>query len=226
MSSDEIERVIRILRKSDPSSLTELLNSPALTGLETDARVSIAGELAESSIERDIAFRILQAAMGDDNAVEELDTIRDEMVMCLIALGQFQAAVQLVGERRAAPEQLSIAAAFNYAMAEWGLYGRPPRDLCERVVQLDEERKNAQAGANYEQCLAMALQILGRGPAAMERLSQAESVMEELADAEFSCWRYLRVRPREFLQDCAEMRAMMRGSAASPRFLVKALFSE
>jgi hypothetical protein len=165
------------------------------------------------------AIDLLSQCKKDPNlSVSTGNSIRVSMSLALIGLGRFNEAVKVFGTVRPAPQDLDIQEAFNYGMAEWGKTGTPPKDMFEWVVSLDSKR-DKRYGANYYQCLAIALWVVGRNQDSLEYIKKAEDQIAEKPTPEFSCWRYMKVTPPEFREDCESTRKLTGGEKIQPKFL-------
>ena len=128
--------------------------------------------------------------------------------------------MELFGNVRPAPQDLDIIDTFNYGMAEWAKTGKPSEDMFERVVDLDNNNVERQ-DANYHQCLAIALWIIGRKRDALERIIKAKKLIVERPTPQFSCWRYMQVTPIDFQEDCESIRNLIDGKKIYPTFFPK-----
>jgi hypothetical protein len=93
------------------------------------------------------------------------------------------------GSWTSSPDSLAIftgtrSEAFNYAIALWAQQGTPDSSSFELVIQLDKDNGTA----NYAQCLAVALAVVGQAEGAEERLNQARSRLTSRPEPAFSCW--------------------------------------
>jgi hypothetical protein len=114
-----------------------------------------------------------------------------------------------------------MTAIFNFACAEWGETSVPPKDLFARVASLVETGDEFGPGPNYWQCVSLANFMVGNTTLAKFFLGKAEQEIEAMPPIPvFSCWRYLNVRKKEFMNDLQEMRDQMKSrKVLLPRFL-------
>jgi hypothetical protein len=154
-----------------------------------------------------------------------LPTSFSNIVLGLIGAGEFQLAKALL-EKRVRCLEPHIADVFNYAMAEWGDTGTIPVSHFKQVQSLHEsaaDNSNQLADANYWQCLALTVFVLGQKEQALqwlhvaERMAQGRDNQNDSDRGLFSCWRYRLVSPRDFLSDCQEMRLFFEGQPNNPR---------
>ena len=85
------------------------------------------------------------------------------------------------------------------------------------VVSLDS-KMNGRDDANYHQCIAIALWVVGRDKDSLERIEEAKRNISEKPTAKFSCWRYMQVTPKDFLEDCASIQNLIKGENIRPMF--------
>jgi hypothetical protein len=166
------------------------------------------------------AVRILTALVDDGRTTaSQRRSVRHELSTALIGLGRFGEAKQVIRVTRPTAADFSlIQDAFNYAMAEWGETGKPPRDLFRRVVELHGEKGSSVDTANYSQCLAVAFWAIGQREDALRSIADAEIQIQRHQQPDFSCWQYLHAAPSDFLADCAEIRRLIEGEVIMPRF--------
>jgi len=209
---------IEILRRTTPGKLTELIDTPICRNLADLTCIRVANELMWSQPGLEAALTLLsRCGQKRDIGMEVSNTIRVGKCLALIGLRRFTDAMRLFGGARPAPHDLSIHDAFNYAIAEWGGTGKLPRDMFERVIDLDLKRR-ADNTANYPECLAVALWAVQKPEDAIKKIREAEARIQEAPRPEFSCWRYMKVAPPAFLEDCAAIRDLISGEQVLPRF--------
>ena len=150
-----------------------------------------------------MAFRVYQEAVAQPSAKRSLAVgVENDLALARYRGRYFDEAMTVIGHPRPLPTTLKIFSAFNYAMAEWAKTGTPPKDMFGRVVELDNAERNRD-GANYNQCLVIALWVTGEREAAKQRLLASVAAAGTLkAEREFSCWRYKWIGRDEFLSDC------------------------
>lgn len=98
-----------------------------------------------------------------------------------------------------------------------GKTGAPPKDMFERVVELDSKNEERQS-ANYHQCLAIALWVISSNTDALDRVKKAKDKIVEKSTPEFSCWRYMQVAPPDFREDCTSIEKLIKGETVRPMF--------
>jgi len=215
----EVSRAVHLLRRTHPDGLAQVPESAALRSLRFEERAQVADQLRWSRGCLSVAERIFRELLTNrERSVAEYDKAKNELVLCLIGQARFCEAMQAVSSERPDPASLSIQTAFNYAMAEWGETGVPPRDLFRRVVELDAQGFSRD-NPNYTQCLAIALWALGDMSAAQERLKRARHQIRTVPTSQFSAWRYLDVSPASFEKDLDDVESLIRGKAVLPVFM-------
>lgn len=216
----EMRRAVELLRRIDDESLAALEKAPALHDFDPDDVSGIATCLATSRRLQEVGERILMAAKSRAPAAAlESASWRNEAVLVQIALGKFREAAATIGEERINRPQPKIADIFNYAMARWGDSSDLPRDLLCQVVELDSTEPHEGHDANYEECLAMCLGLLGRQEEAKSRLSRARDRMRDVPMRTFSCWSYSLVKPSTFEEHLNAIEALIDGEDVLPEFI-------
>lgn len=217
---------IHLLRRVDPKALKMVGRSAAIGNLEASARIGLARDLAWAKEGLSSAREILSQIMTTDNkgsGGEQLEQARGDLILYLIGEGDFERAIETIGPvRPASGQERAVADYFNYAMAEWGETGIPPKDLLRRVVELESGSTDNQNSANRLQCFALAYWGLAMDEEAEGRVQLAKQRAMARPTAEFSCWRYLMTPRREFLRDLAALSRMIRGEKLLPDFLMRA----
>ncbi len=214
----QVTVAVRLLADIAPSMLSRISSSRAVSALDVDGQLAVSKELFFSRESLSIATQILRPlATRPDLVPHQRSAVNMNLSLCWIGLGSFLEAMNAISPKRPDPKTLAVQESFNYAMAEWGETRIPPKDLFGRVVELDGE--NRLPGPNYEQCLSIALQMLGENERASERLAEARQQMMALPRPEFSAWRYLKVDPGQFLQDLDAIEGLTRGKNAVPEFM-------
>lgn len=220
----DVNLAVRLLQDWEPEALTLLPGSCALASLNFDRRHEVASNLSRSRESLQVAEMILsQLVQEQHDSVVPHDDVSDSYALCLIGLGHFREAMQAISPTRPDPVSLeNIRSAFNYAMAEWAESGLPPRDLFERVVDLD--RSNSERPApNYRQCIALALWAIGDIELAREKSGQARQLIMTHRRPAFSAWRYLTVSVEQFISDLDAMLSMINGKDILPTFMEQAV---
>ncbi|MER9819167.1 AAA family ATPase [Mesorhizobium sp. M0129] len=127
-------------------------------------------------------------------------------ILCFIGSGQFRKAIELI-DAHADKKARSAVDQFNFAMAQWGETGRPSKESFKNFVE-QFSRPDAPRNANEQQCLALALGVLGHLDLARAELQAARNRLNS-GEIVFSCWRYLNVTGDEMKQDIDDMDAIL-----------------
>ncbi len=102
-------------------------------------------------------------------------------------------------------------------MASWGQTKEVPLTRLQEAIELDD--RSDRSDANYEQCLALMLAILGRPQEARDRIGNSRCLIEKIPVPTFSCWRYLVVTNEEFRADLDAMAQSLDSGKIVPAFL-------
>lgn len=175
-----------------------------------------------------ISVMICSRIVNDETASDESRiNATIHTAMCEIGLGKFEdarvrllplqeQANQLALKGETGPTYL-IRAAFNYAMALWGLAGEPPKAEFSTIVIIAPDNKTLTL--NYMQCMAVAHAMNGDKETAEAYIARAVMLLASNPKREFSCWRYIEASPREFLEDLEEITHLTKGENRQPKFL-------
>ena len=218
LDEDELTRGVEILRQIDPKEILKISTAPAFTSLSGHQCAWVAGKIMTSKEGLEAAVDLLSRCRKNSNlTVMSEGNIKESLMLALIGLGRFEEAMRLYGRIRPHPEDLEIIDAFNYGMAEWGATSIPHQDIFRRVVALDSKTRDRYR-ANYCQCVALSLWVIGRNQDALKSLDDAIKQITEKPTSDFSCWRYMRVSPSEFIEDCDSIRKLIDGVKVEPLF--------
>jgi MinD-like ATPase involved in chromosome partitioning or flagellar assembly len=216
LNPEQIGRAADILRRINPNELLKFVNTTAFNSLSANECIWLTEELGWCKPGLQVIEQLFLRHLKNDALPKGThDKIKDQLMLCLIGLSKFSEAINLFGSSRLNANELDdVAQIFNYGMAEWGLNRSLPKDMFERVVQLDISKN----WANYCQCLSIAYWAIGDNKNANQYLSKAINLISEDPDAEFSCWRYLNVTPDEFKDDCHSIEKLISGEEIVPLF--------
>jgi len=149
LEEDELTRGIEILRLAAPNKLLKIAKTPAFRSLPFHKSSLIAYDLMWCKEGLQAIIDLLSGYHEDSSlSVGTAQHIRLSLSLSLIGLSRFEEALELFGSVRPAPQDLDTSDSFNYGMAEWGKTGAPPKDMFERVVDLDSKSGESH-GANY-----------------------------------------------------------------------------
>ena len=214
-----------------PERSKDVPASKAVSSLDLDGCVWLAGELKRSPHEVRIAAGILEPVVdGTDFAAgDHVDAARSELASAYIGIGACGEAAALLGLGGREVGEMDIRDAFNYAMAAWGATGKTVAGPFARVVELDQEDpEGGREGPDpdYYQCMAIAYWATGDAGMATSFVQLARAAVgpvtrEIWSGSLFSCWRYYQPSAKEFLEDLDEIDALFGGDASrKPRFMI------
>lgn len=211
--------LLQLLGAEDASGI--VADSPVIAGAPPSTRAAVALRLDRSVSERRAAIAILEELIAADDAVaRERDNWRWQVAFARMAVGDVDRAAAFFEDAIAeASHPISVATAFNTAMADWAITGVPSRDSFRKVLEItDADTDNAwmRGDANALQAIAVASWFGGRDDDAVKSLAEAE---EAAGRHEISCWSYTRVPRKAFLGHCAEIRRLFAGEDVAPVFM-------
>ncbi len=213
-----VSRALQSLQSLNPRELESVAEAPALVSLTPEDQYQVARALAWSRdllpVE-EVILRRTAAALQDKP--DQLDRVKSELVLCLIGQRRFRDAMETIGAHRPEPESMDIRNAFNYAMAEWAETKSPPRDLLQRVLDLDKTLPPR--NPNYSQCLAIVNWVTGDTEEARHRIIQTRQLLTNHPALVFSAWRYLLVPPHEFQKDLEALMNALDSKEVVPEFM-------
>jgi MinD-like ATPase involved in chromosome partitioning or flagellar assembly len=150
-----------------------------------------------------LAVKVGQHALAsnyDDNVHGD---IRSHLILALIGLGQFERAIDMIGDAKDVIAEARADDLFNLSVALWGRDGQPPVELFEQLLDLIKGG-NPGFDTNLHQCVALAEMVTGDAEAASDSIEYARS-RARTGERAFSCWRYLEVSGRQMLNDLSAM---------------------
>lgn len=208
----EVSRALRLLSSIRPDALAGASRAPAIRHLAFDARMWLVQQLQMDETALDEAIDVLQDLLKSSEIDEtQRGLVTNELSVSLIGAGSPERALELLDNS----PQTSVAELFNRAMALWAVTGRPDPALFAKAI----DAENDNSSANYAQCLAVALVILGRKDEGLDRLHIARERLQAKEAPTFSCWRYRIVTSEAFLADLDEIRRFADDAAVLPPFV-------
>ena len=222
--------LLQLLGSEDVGGM--VADSPVIAGAPPSTRAAVAVRLDRSVSQYRAAVAILEELIAADDAAapergdrnwhfayaRERDDWNWHLAFARMAIGEVERAAAFFEDAMAHPSP-RVATAFNAAMADWATRGVPSRGNFRRVL----ERVGADANipwmrndANALQLVALASWFGGRADDASNRLAEAE---EAVGRHEISCWSYMRVPSKTFLEHCAEIRRLFDGEEIIPVFM-------
>ena len=201
--------------------LAEVADSPALTALDDDARVWIAGRVSRTAEEAVAARHMLRPLVVEGSLSRDARTAaRRALSATSIALGRFAEAIEVIRGEAPDVDSMEIDFAFNYGMALWGEQGEVARGPFERVIQLHDSGGGLAGSPNYFQCMAVSYWAVGELRIAETFVEKAKRQMVTEGGRQMSCWRYLEVGASDFETDTDEILTLIAGDRnVLPRFM-------
>lgn len=215
----QVNFAVGLLARVRPSALPGIAQAPAVRSLDAEGRRWVAEKMSETEGGLRPAQRLLTDIMASPDAAASLRaTARDGLILNHIALGEFAEAIRLLAPDGHAP-QAQIGDVFNFAIARWGMEGRPDRKLFSRVLDIHAETDDPRSDPNYLQCLSLAAWASGREQEAGAILGRARQEVLTTPRPVFSCWRFMTVTLKAFLDDLDEMSRLYSGEQMLPLFM-------
>ncbi len=216
----EREAILRYLNTGG-SNYSEIVNSPLISSLSASSKFWLACELDSTQSELIVAISLFKDVIESDDIIDQQRVVAMcRLTSAYLGLGKFHEALQIL-EDISTDSGIQDFPEVNYAMAMWGKNGSADRDLFQRVIDLYSiEPPKIQIPADF-QCLAISYWVVGSNDNALEYLSTAECLISETSfRSQFSCWRYLTVRRKSFLEDLTEIRTLIKkGMPLVPKFI-------
>ena len=216
-SAFDLVVALRLLRRLKPNYFSVIENSQALERTEVDIELTHELQTAPEMLHK--AEVILRKWL--DASSEDAEYVFVELILCIIAQGKFDEALETLTGRYGDERQLDIYDTFNYAMAEWGKTKHISPVHMNRVLELHSKRE-ASRSANYYQCLAIAWWVRGDLQKAYQALHTAGALAWSEGESQFSCWSYLYIPPERFQLEVDQMRLMFSGNPMVPEFIDRA----
>ena len=196
-------------------------DSPVIAGAPPSTRAAVAFRLDRSVSECRAGIAILEELIAADAAAaRERDNWGWHLAFARLAAGEFDRAAAFFEDAMAdSRHPISVATAFNAAMADWATTGVPSRDRFRKVLErigADADKAWMRGDANALQSVSVARWFGGRADDAVWSLAEAE---EAAGRHEISCWSYTRVPRKTFLGHCTEIRRLFDGEEVMPVFM-------
>lgn len=197
---------IEELREIDPDWLHTVERAETLGTLSGKDRIRVVNRLMVERRGAELAVQML--ANETDSGASNV------RILGLIGTGDYEGAMNQLGDRSDILNSDTIEDVFNFACAEWGLMGKPSQDLFLRVAHLSIGQSR-DGDPNYAQCMAMTFYVLGEHEKASELADRASKEVDQWPPiALFSSWRYLNVKRGDFKTDIEQMRAQIKMKSA------------
>ena len=200
--------------------------SVAVASMSAGGRIWIAGELECSPDEIAVAVCLLEPMVEDHTlSAGERELARSQLASRYLGIGSCSAAAALLRREGHDIGDMGIEEVFNYGMAFWGETGEVAAEPFARFLELDERLDRGLDSYRY-QCMALAYWATDQLSKARGFLEDAREVVGstvEMWPGRFTCWRYCRASPTEFLEDLNEIEALVGGDTSrKPRFMTLA----
>lgn len=209
-------------------------NSPVIAGAPPSTRAAIAIGLDRSVSQYRAAIAILEELITADDVAapewadwswrfayaRERDHWKWHLAYARMAVGEIERAAAFFRDAMVDPGHLMpVPTAFNVAMADWATKGVPSPKVFRKVLERVDPHAHKtwmRGDASALQSVAVASWFSGRADDAGKRLAEAE---EAAGRHEISCWSYMRVPSKTFLEHCAEIRRLFAGEDVVPVFM-------
>lgn len=218
-SRREVSRAVSLISSKE---LMRTMESSDGQALSPSLRYRIAStRLVYSQEQLRVARSLLLGLVTDrDLPAKERDGAERELIRTSIGVGAAEDALSLIRGQQPAVDMMDIAQAFNYGMATWAATGRVDTDAFKHVAELHRSEQNlGLGGANYMQCMAVAHWLVDQQEEALRFARQAKEEIRASRRPEFSCWRYMKVSAKAFVEDTDKILRMIAGEDLLPAFI-------
>ncbi|TQV88353.1 KGGVGR-motif variant AAA ATPase [Aliikangiella coralliicola] len=202
----------------NPSKLSEILKSNAYLNLDEFGFVELIGTYLQNDSSRlELAEQALTSFIKEQeehNSELKLDFATRTLTLVLIARGKFDEAIVLFTHRPSEEDDIDVL--FNYAIAEWGNTKETPKDLFQLVLNKLPNIDFSVNNPNLKQCIALCFWAVGKKTEALEILELAIHDAMEFSESIFSCWSYLNLSRKRFIEDVISMKKMINGDSILP----------
>jgi len=200
-----------------PERLYAALELESFKALPLTDRLRIGKSLMGKPNALGVAETIFRAIISEE---PEQKTARVNLSLCLINAQRYDEVMQMLGPRdRLFGEGVELPDIFNFAMAEWGAFGKPSSDLLDRFLESAPSDKSRRYDPNFFQCMAISYGLLHRTQEAKAALHDAQARIDVISVPAFSAWRYLVVSPTEFRADLGAIDRLINGAPIKPDFM-------
>ena len=216
-----IREAIRRLAKLEDPIPEDMVNTTAVVLLEIDEKFWLANTFDHSLNDLSIAILLWKQVLDiADLPANRRAQAEHSLGLSYMGLGRCLDASRMFRDEEAQIDNLGIRDAFNYGMAMWGLHGEIEIEVFQRVVALHRSDAESERGPNYLQCMAVAFWATGDTDKALEYVARAEkAINDSYHPVEFSCWHYLQVPAKTFVEDLEEIRTLIEtGKPELPKF--------
>ena len=203
------ESILRLMRQGsfEPERVAD---SPSISSLTPRRTLWLMQFFDRNDEELKFATLLLNKHLETENlSQDQTEDFRHDLGMAYMRLGKFDDAAKMFRWEDEDIHSLSIVDAFNYGMALWGSSG-VQKEIFKRVVDLDDRENHATQTPNYFQCLAIAYELVGDRPKAIEYVQLAKQRTRESNFAKnLVAGAIVYVSMRKFVYDLDELSAQL-----------------
>jgi MinD-like ATPase involved in chromosome partitioning or flagellar assembly len=215
----DFSAAVELLREFHPDWIKQVSLSSGLARLDAVARIRLTEILMTEKEGNSLTITLMKGIIDNTLTAAQQERARNKLVLALISSRQFAAAMTEIAETREdALSSNNIIRVFNYAMAEWGHTGTPPKDLMAQALKLSV--RDSYRDVNWYQCLALASFVCGEKVSASDGVDRARTLVNRVSGRTFSCWRYLEVSRPEMRRDLDALSRLIEGEPVLPDVFV------
>lgn len=205
----DVRLALNLLTRIKYDELVKVIYAPSLLYLEQAEFLSILNSHFHVSKDKlslcEDAITHYVSANNIDLQDPAFMPLRQVTALVKIGLNKGGEAIKLLSKTR--PDMDSeIALLFNYAMAEWSSTRIVPFDLFKLILIKVTETEFSKSDANFKQCISLCFWLDGNIDRALDILSIVENEIRAASKPNFSCWSYLYLERREYLEDISQMK--------------------
>ena len=216
-----IREAIRRLAKLEGPIPEDMVNTTAVVSLEIDEKFWLANTFGHSLSDLSIAILLWKQILDiADLPANRRAQAEHSLGLSYMGLGRCLDASRMFRDEEGQIDDLNIRDAFNYGMAMWGLHGEIEIEVFQRVVALHRSDAESEEVPDYLQRMAVAFWATGDTDKALEYVARAEkAINDSYHPVAFSCWHYLQVPAKTFVEDLEEIRTLIEtGKPELPKF--------
>ncbi|MCE3014793.1 MAG: hypothetical protein LW870_02925 [Pirellula sp.] len=220
LEAKTLRRCVLLWQQTNSDALPEIPRLPSVASLSDDEVVDLASAMDVSSGWQSIALDLLlpRIGSGDIDFSQSNRSLVHYGLLSAIGSGRFESIESMIRymKNQSSPPLHDL---FNMAMGTWAISGSPDPAEFQAVIDHEQSREKELPDANFLQCLAVALGVVGQREEAILRVTASKKQITSLHVNRFSCWRYLEINAAEFLKDLEEIEQFINGNAIQPLFL-------
>lgn len=214
------EAISRLMRLTETREI-KILEYPAVSSLTPEEKLWLSDTFDRSRDDIQLGVDLLEQILYVKGLSEtQHKDARRQLGLLYMGHGRCSDAAGMFRDERQELTDMDIESMFNYAMAQWGIYGTVEIELFKQVVKLEQMDTQRKTNPNCLQCMAIAFWAVGDSHSALDYVKRTQHALKSIrVRTEFSCWRYLKVNLKEFSKDLNEIEALIRGSRFTvPKF--------